>query len=499
MTNTYAKIKDITGNIKRYTVPRIVAIGVAIGVDIGLTALLLSSATTIFHYTIAEDVRSLRQNAGKVQRPVYSNQLATEPADIAHTIASLKLDLLQVEKQLPFDPRTQVSEIDHDSLEGMVKKLMPHIASELKLDRVNRPSLGLNENTERSSYSLARRGWNRITIRNAPLTSAYMILAHELVHAQAVDYKFIFNFIANLVGVDGKFKNPINETFAQVVALETLANLASEGDILARHQFLNSAISFLDAELEAQLGSLNTSKRYKNYTQKPAEVIKDVLAGRYREYSGVQLDGILYAIEKAVFENRGKLSFAYPSDLERYCLLPESLVVCTGPIEPEQIKVDGGVSVFGYSWQINDFYTARYSNPRIFEMFGVRKLPLVIYNKNPYQSVRMTIEDNGNLIKANLPRTEKGQFYYVLKNGQVTDAGGIFSESIGGHLEPELFNEINGLFVPNYSEFTHGYYGNEFIPLSVPTRIVHENHWKGLIKAYSQAPSSICESLSKSG
>jgi hypothetical protein len=45
-------------------------------------------------------------------------------------------------------------------------------------------------------------------------------------------------------------------------------------------------------------------------------------------------------------------------------------------------------------------------------------------------------------------------------------------------LEGKLFVKKEGLLVPVYDGFAHGYLnGNRFVPLSIPSEVAYEKHW----------------------
>lgn len=197
-------------------------------------------------------------------------------------------------------------------LEQIAAQAAPFIAQELGYERVNIPNfvvreLGIGPNGLSvvaggySPWSLEKDSWwNTAVIANElSFPNVAALVAHETTHAQSIAgpaYKFLIGY---LFGRTSLFPGVVNETFAELITLEALANQALQGNPIARYAVLDRLTYGLEAEMKRQSGGKLTNIDILHF-QRPASTVLQALAGKQESYHGIRLDGITRLVNQEI-------------------------------------------------------------------------------------------------------------------------------------------------------------------------------------------------------
>lgn len=335
------------------------------------------------------------------------------------------------------DPYKRQSQAD---LENMVRQMAPYIARELGVEKLNLPSIRI-KNQVSSNYAP-----NRIELSAANTAAAKMELTHEEIHAQALTqplYAVILDLVTSRLFQMDTFAGPANETYAELVAYEVLANQALDGDKLAKLAFFVRAQGAFNTAWKGEVNDGQLTSDERAYRQKPAMKLLELLGGGPDTYRGVRLDGSAKLMKQEMARlGYSSESLVMSSDMQRYCKSPDSRVACAGPIVSISTKNphDSGNLVVIVDYQLNDhiiqFAGGRYgagkyeldpNDAKMFKQLGVTELPLLLAvgGMQGRQSATIQFLDaNGREIQVQIPSERHiDQAFYVLKNGELLETG----------------------------------------------------------------------------
>ncbi|MBI2575070.1 hypothetical protein HYV82_04250 [Candidatus Woesearchaeota archaeon] len=195
-----------------------------------------------------------------------------------------------------------------NDIEQMVQNALPYIAHELKTDTVFNPYIEVEPYIEvyepdpssmqgqkvlgYNPREIIRVGLNFKSGWTAPLALAKHVSTHETVHAQRMSYNILMNELheAAKYFFGGFPGSPLNESFAEVVTMEVLANQALDGDSLAQHALLSRLMEDMITDYDETYGRWSDTAR--KYVAVPTRAIMGALRGGSDSYEGVRLDGI---------------------------------------------------------------------------------------------------------------------------------------------------------------------------------------------------------------
>ncbi|GEM_PF-4902838 len=195
--------------------------------------------------------------------------------------------------------------VTEKDIEQTVQNALPYIAHELGTDKVFDPYI---EVYELDWYSAGKRnslGQNSLeTIRvelTIPLRLSKLVSTHETVHAQRMKYNVLMSDLHKAAkDLFGGFPgSPLNESFAEVVTWEVLANQALDGDALAKYALLSKLGENITREYNNE-PVVELSDTSRKYVAVPMRAIMGALRGGSDSYEGVRLDGIKELIRREV-------------------------------------------------------------------------------------------------------------------------------------------------------------------------------------------------------
>lgn len=182
-------------------------------------------------------------------------------------------------KRMGIDPNRETTT---DEIEQIAKEAVPYISEVLGIKEVNVPPIKINTE-ENGYYKFA----NYIAIAQGPAWIKKVTVLHELAHAQRWQELKAGNLVL--------FLNTGDEEFAEIVAWESLAKQALQGDKLANYSLINHIL----CNLNVARGKGEYPQCFGNSGAKPVIVSMEALNGR-ENYNGVKINALAEFLRKNV-------------------------------------------------------------------------------------------------------------------------------------------------------------------------------------------------------
>jgi hypothetical protein len=192
------------------------------------------------------------------------------------------------------------AKVTKQDIDNLAEKALPYITHELKTERVNSPDIHLGKMPEGGGKYLVHS--NKVVLSiDMTLGNAVSTIPHELTHAQFTALPFykraVYFSLNTRIPRMRSESNPMNETFANVLALEVLANQALDGDIQAKQVFFKNLDAWLTVRERKESGEKISGQDFQYY-YRPAEAVVAALSGIKPKYSGIELDATVKLIRQ---------------------------------------------------------------------------------------------------------------------------------------------------------------------------------------------------------
>lgn len=184
-------------------------------------------------------------------------------------------------KRMGIDPNRETTT---DEIKQIAKEAVPYISEVLSIKEVNVPPIKIN-NEENGYYKFA----NYIAIAQCPAWIKKVTVLHKLAHAQ--------RWQGLKAGDLALFINTGEEEFAEIVAWESLAKQALQGDQLANYALINSIL----CNLNVVRGKDEYPQCFGNSGAKPIIVSMEALNGR-ENYNGAKITALAEFLRKNVLK-----------------------------------------------------------------------------------------------------------------------------------------------------------------------------------------------------